>query len=62
MIKYEKRTLKQKELFNLFNDLLDTILTDKSLKSKSQKDKNENENDKILMLSNEDNEIKMTTL
>ena len=39
IIKYKRRTLKQKELLNLFNDLLDTILTDKTLKSKSQKDK-----------------------
>ena len=39
IIKYKKRTPKQKELLNLFNDLLDTILTDKTLKSKSQKDK-----------------------
>ena len=56
IIKYKRRTLKQKELLNLFNDLLDTILTDKTLKSKSQKDKtlmssedeneNENENEK----------------
>ena len=39
---------------NLFNDLLDTILTDKTLKSKSQKDKNENENEKTLMSSKDD--------
>ena len=39
IIKYKKRTPKHKELLNLFNDLLDTILTDKTLKSKSQKDK-----------------------
>ena len=38
IIKYKKCTPKQKELLNLFNDLLDTILTDKTLKSKSQKD------------------------
>ena len=35
--------------------MLDTILTDKTLKSKTQKD-NENENDKTLMSSNEDGE------
>ena len=56
IIKYKRPTLKQKELLNSFNDLLDTILTDKTLKSKSQKDKtlmssedeneNENENEK----------------
>ena len=44
IIKYKKRTPGHKELLNLFNDLLDivltdTILTDKTLKSKSQKDK-----------------------
>ena len=38
IIKYKKCTPKQKELLNLFNDLLDTILTDKTLKSKIQKD------------------------
>ena len=38
-IKYKKCTPGQKELLNLFNDISDTILTDKTLKSKSQKDK-----------------------
>ena len=43
IIKYKKRTPGYKELLNLFNDLLDIILTDtiltgKTLKSKSQKD------------------------
>ena len=54
IIKYKRHTPKQKELLNLFNDLLDTILTDTTLKSESQKDKtlmsskyeNENENEK----------------
>ena len=61
IIKYKRHTPKQKELLNLFNDLLDTILTDKKLKSKSQNDKtlmssNEDDNnDKILMSSNENN-------
>ena len=36
IIKFKKHTLKQKELLNLFIDLLDTFLTDKTLKSKSQ--------------------------
>ena len=40
--KYKKCTPKNKELLNLFNDLLDTILTDKILESESQEDKNEN--------------------
>ena len=31
IIKYKKRTPKHKELLNLFNDLLDTILIDKLL-------------------------------
>ena len=52
IIKYKRRTPKQKKLLNLFNELLDTILTDKTLKSNSQKgktlmsskDKDENEN------------------
>ena len=49
-IKYKRLIPKQKELLNLFNDLLDTILTDKTLESKIQKD----ENDETLMSSNED--------
>ena len=55
IIKYKKRTPKHKELLNLFNDLLDTILTDKTLESESQEDKNENENDKTLMSSKDEN-------
>ena len=54
IIKYKKRTPKHKELLNLFNDLLDTILTDKTLNSESQED--ENENDKTLMSSKDENE------
>ena len=60
IIKYKRHTPKQKELLNLFNDLLDTILTDTTLKSESQKDKalmsskdeneNEKENDKTLII------------
>ena len=64
IIRYKKRTPKQKELLNLFNDLLDVILTDKTLKPKSQKDKtlmpskdeNENENDKTSMPSNDEDD------
>ena len=65
--KYKRRTPKHKELLNLLNDLLDTTLTDKTLKSKSQKgktlissndDENENENDRRLTSSNDDNESK----
>ena len=45
IINYEKRTPIRKESLNLFRDLLDTILTDKTLKSEGQKDENENKND-----------------
>ena len=41
LIKYKKRTPKHKELLNLFNDLLDKILTDKTLMSLKD-DENEN--------------------
>ena len=43
IIKYKKRTTKHKELLNLFNDLSDIILTDKTLESKSQENENKNE-------------------
>ena len=58
IIKYKKCTPKQKELLNLFNDLLDVILTDETLMSSKDEDKNENENenDKTLMSSNEDDD------
>ena len=62
IIKYEKHTPKQKELLNLFNNLLDVILTKKTLmsskdekdKEKEKKNEKENENDKTLMSSNND--------
>ena len=44
IIKCRKCTPGHKELLNLFNDLLDAILTDKTLESESQEDKNKNEN------------------
>ena len=44
IIKYKNHTPKHKELLNLFNDLSDTILTDKTLMS--SKDKNEKEKEK----------------
>ena len=44
-IKYKKRTPRHEEL--LFNDLLDIILTDKTLESESQEDGNKNENEKV---------------
>ena len=61
IIKHKRRTSKHKELLNLFNDLLDTILTDKTLmsskdKNENEKEKeNENENDETLMLSTGEN-------
>ena len=46
-IKHRRLISGQNELLNLF-DLLDTILTDKTLKSESQEDKNkEKENEKL---------------
>ena len=62
IIKHKKCTPKQKELLNLFNDLLGTILTDKILKLESQKDntlmssKDENVNDETLMSSKDDDD------
>ena len=53
IIKYKKPTPKKKELLNLLNDLLDVILTDKTLMSSKdeneKENKNENENDKTLI-------------
>ena len=46
IIKYKRRTSGQKKLLNLFDDLLNVILTDQILESESQEDKNENENTK----------------
>ena len=64
IIKYKNHTPKHKELLDLFNDLLDIILTDKTLmsqKDKNEKEKekekeNENENDETLMSSKDDND------
>ena len=44
-MKYKKRTAKHKKLLNLFNNLSDIVLTDKTLKSESQENKNENKNE-----------------
>ena len=62
MIKYKKRSPKQKELLNLFNDLLDVILTDKTLmSSKDEKEKeDENENKKENENENEDDDETMS--
>ena len=43
IIKYKKRTPGHKILLNLFNNLSDIILTDKTLESESQEFENENE-------------------
>ena len=66
IVKYKTRTPGEKEVLNLFNDLSDTILTDKTLNTKSQKDNilmsskdenvNENENDKTLTSLKDKNE------
>ena len=57
IINYKKHTLKQKELLNLFNDLLDTILTDKTLMSSNENgNENGNENDKTMSSREDDNE------
>ena len=57
----KKRTPKQKELLNLFNDLLDTILIDKTLKSESQEDENENEKEKEKKKENENDKTLMSS-
>ena len=49
IIKHKRYIPKHKELLNLFDDLLDAILTDKTLKSQSQKDN-------TLMSSKDDND------
>ena len=56
IIKYKKRNPKQKKLLNLFNNLLDVILTDETLLSSKDENENENENYKTLMSSNEDDD------
>ena len=66
MIKHKKYIPKQKELLNLFDNLLDAILTDKTLKSKCQKDntlmsskdENDNDNDNDNGSENDNNIIK----
>ena len=42
-IKYKKHTPGNKKLLNLFNNLSNIILTDKTLESESQENENENE-------------------
>ena len=50
IIKHKKHTPGHKKILNLFNDLLDIILTDKTLKSESQENKNENDDDEIIKI------------
>ena len=62
IIKYKKCSPKQKELLNLFNDLLDEILTDeaqndKTLMSSNEDNENENENEKNETVNQNDNNI-----
>ena len=47
MIKYKECMPGHKELLNLFNDLLDINLTEKTLESESKEDKNKDENEKV---------------
>ena len=54
IIKYKKHTSEHKKLLNLFNDLLDIILTDKTLESENQENKNENKKVESRKEENED--------
>ena len=54
IIKYKNHTPKHKELLNLFNDLSDTILTDKTLMSSNDGYENEDEDDYENENENED--------
>ena len=54
IIKHKRRTSKHKELLNLFNDLSDTMLTDKTLMSSKDKNEKENGNDETLMSLKDD--------
>ena len=49
IVKHKRRTSKNKELLNLFNDLSNTILTDKTLMSSKDKNEKENGNNETLM-------------
>ena len=60
IIKYKKCTPKQKELLNLFNDLLDVILTDKTLMSSKDEKGKEDENENKKENENEDDDETMT--
>ena len=51
IIKKGRYTSKQKKILNLFNDLLDVVLTDKMSSNDDNENKNENENDKTLIIA-----------
>ena len=57
-IEYKKRISRHKKLLILFNDLLDIILTDKTLEWESQEDENENEKVESRKEENEDDDYK----
>ena len=61
IIKYKKRTTKQKELLNLFIDLLDVILTEKTVTLSKDEKGNENENENENKNENENNKTFITT-
>ena len=54
--KYKRFIPKQKELLNLFNDLLDTILTDKTLMSSKEENEKLNENEELKEENENENE------
>ena len=55
---HQQRTFKQNELLNLFNNLSDIILTDKTLESESKENENENEKVESRKEENEDDDYK----
>ena len=61
-IKFKKLTPKHKDLLNLFNDVLNIILTDKILESEIQegKNKNEDEDDDYENKNEDDNDETMS--
>ena len=55
-MKYKRLIPKQKKLLILFNNLLDTILTDKTLMSSKQENEKLNENEKLKGENENENE------
>ena len=58
IIKYKKCTPGHEKLLNLFNNLSDIILTDKTLESESKENENENEKVESRKEENEDDDYK----